>query len=201
MKLEKQDFRQLRWPLAIAVVFAIAGAGALLYSERNLDAARGAAAVAKASRTTAQDRVAKAAEEEREIRSDLVFYQRMVDAGMVGTRNRLDLIEKISAIKTARKLFEIKYNIDAQKPLDYPGITPSGAMDFVTSRMQLDIMLLHEEDLINFLDDLRAAGQSLVSVRQCSLSRQDRAPSQAVAPTLQAQCLVDLITLVENKPS
>jgi hypothetical protein len=133
MKLEKQDFRQLRWPLAVAVVFAIAGAGVLLYSEQHLDTARRSAATSKASQAAALDRVAKAAEEERDIRSDLVFYQRMVDTGIVGSRNRLDLIEKISAIKAERKLFEIKYNIDAQKPLDYPGITQSGTMDFVTS--------------------------------------------------------------------
>lgn len=200
MKLEKQDFRQLRWSLAVAVVFAVAGAGVLLYSERQLDTARREAATAKASHAAAQDRVAKAAEEERDIRSDLVFYQRMMESGIVGSRNRLDLIDKISAIKAGRKLFEIKYNIDAQKPLDYPGITPSGTMDFVTSRMQLDIMLLHEEDLTNLLNDLRTAGQSHVSVRQCTLTRQDRAGSPALTPTLQAQCVVDLITLVESKP-
>ena len=201
MKLEKQDFRQLRGPLGMALVFAIAGAGALLYSERHLDEARRSAATSKANHTAALDRVAKASAEERDIRSDLVFYQRMADAGIVGSRNRLDLIEKISSIKAERKLFEIKYNIDAQKPLDYPGITPSGTMDFVTSRMQLDIMLLHEEDLINFLNDLRTAGQSHVSVRQCTLTRQDRGATPALSPTLQAQCQVDLITLVENKPS
>jgi len=201
MKLEKQDFRQLRWPLAVAVAFALAGAGALLYSEQHLEDIRKEAAAAKTSRAAAVDRVAKAAEEEREIRNDLVFYQRMVDAGLVGSRNRLDLIEKIATIKAQRKLFEIKYNIDAQKPLDYPGITPTGALDFVTSRMQLDIMLLHEEDLSNFLNDLRASGQSHVSVRQCTLARQDRAGSPVLTPTLQAQCQIDLITLVEVKPA
>jgi len=201
MKLEKQDIRQLRWPLVVAVAFALAGTGVLLYSEQHLDAARRDAAASKTSRTAALDRVAKAAEEEREIRNDLVFYQRMVNAGLVGSRNRLDLIENIATIKAERKLFEIKYNIDAQKPLDYPGITPSGTLDFVTSRMQLDIMLLHEEDLFNFLNDLRAAGQSHVSVRQCTLTRQDRAGSPALTPTLQAQCQIDLITLVESKPA
>lgn len=201
MKFEKQDIRQLRWPLAVAVVFSLAGAGALLYSEQHLDAARKEAAAARTNRTAAVDRVAKAAEEERDIRNDLVFYQRMVDAGLVGSRNRLDLIEKIATIKAERKLFEIKYNIDAQKPLDYPGITPTGTLDFVTSRMQLDIMLLHEEDLSNFLNDLRAAGQSQVSVRQCTITRQDRAGSPALTPTLQAQCQIDLITLVESKPA
>lgn len=197
MKLDKQDFRQLRWPLLAAIVLMIAGAAALWFSEHYLNAARQAKSAAQKQRSAAQERVAKAAEEEREIRSHLVYFQRMTDAGMIGTKNRLDLIEKISAIKSQRKLFEIKYNIEAQKPVDYPGVSPTGAMDFVTSRMQLDMMLLHEGDLLNFLKDLQQAGQSLVSVRHCKLSRLDRGGTGGgLSPGVQAQCVIDLINLV-----
>ena len=197
MKFTKQDFRQLRWPLVAAGILVMAGAASLWFADRNLDAANQTKAAAQKQRTTAQERVAKASEEEREIRSHLVYYQRMADAGMIGAKNRLDLIDKIAAIKSQRKLFEIKYSIEAQKPVDYPGITPTGAMEFVTSRMQLDMLLLHEEDLLNFLKDLQGAGQSLVSVRHCKLTRLDRgATGGSLTPGLQAQCTIDLINLV-----
>lgn len=129
MMFHKQDLRQLRWPLVAASVLMIAGAATLWYAERYLDLARQQQAAALKQRVAAQERVAKASEEEREIRSHLVFYQRMVDAGIVGARNRLDLIEKITAIKSQLKVFDIKYNIEPQKPVDYPGITQTGAMD------------------------------------------------------------------------
>jgi hypothetical protein len=197
MMFHKQDLRQLRWPLVAASVLMIAGAATLWYAERYLDLARQQQAAALKQRVAAQERVAKASEEEREIRSHLVFYQRMVDAGIVGARNRLDLIEKITAIKSQLKVFDIKYNIEPQKPVDYPGITQTGAMEFVTNRIQLDMMLLHEEDLFNFLRDLRQEGQSLVSVRNCRLSRLDRGgTSGSLVPGVQVQCSIDLINLV-----
>lgn len=197
MKLTRQDVRQLRWPLLAASALVIAGAVALWFSEQYLDTAKKNKSATQMQRTTAQERVAKASEEEKEIRNHLVHFQRMADAGLIGAKSRLDLIEKIATIKAQRKLFEIKYSIDAQKPVDYPGVSATGAMEFVTSRMQLDMLLLHEEDLLHFFKDLQGAGQSLVSVRHCKLSRLERSASGGgLSPGVQAQCVVDLINLV-----
>ena len=201
MKLNKEDFRKLRWPLLLGVSLTIAGIASLVLTEQYLDVARMGRASAQSQRTAAQDRVAKAAEEEREIRANLVEFQKMIDAGMVGSKNRLDLIEQILTIKTQRKLFEIKYNIEPQRLLDYPNIAKSGAMDLYTSRMRLSMPLLHEQDLFNFLDDLRDLKQAFVSVRSCNLVRQDRGSSPTLAPSVQSECILDLITLVDNKPS
>jgi hypothetical protein len=195
--LGKQDLRLLRWPLLGASLLLFAGAATLWYAEYHLDLARQQQAATQKQRLAAQDRVAKASEEEREIRNHLVYFQRMVDAGIVGSKNRLDLVENISGIKNELKLFDIRYNIEPQKPVDYPGIAKTGAMEFVASRMQLDMRLLHEEDLLKFLRELQAKGQSMVSVRQCKLSRIDRGGATGpLAPGLQAQCSIDLINLV-----
>ena len=196
MKLQKQDMKRLRWPLVAALLFTVIGGTTLWYADRQFTDAKAKEAEAQRQRTSAQERVSKASEEEREIRDHLVYYQRMVNAGMVGSQNRLDLIDKIAAIKSQRKLFEVKYNIQPQKAVDYPGIVSSGAMDFVTNRMTLDMQLLHEEDLLDFLRDLQNAGQSLVSVRHCKMSRLDRGSNTALTPGLQAQCVIDLINLV-----
>ena len=113
-----------------------------------------------------------------------------------------DLIERMAGIKTERKLFEMRYSIDAQKPVDYPGITPTGALDLVTNRMQLDMLLLHEQDFLNFLNDLQRSRQAYVSVRHCDIARNDRpATGPTVSPTLKSECTVDLINLVEAQPS
>lgn len=199
--LQKQDLRRLRWPLVGALLLIATGVSALVAAENLLDAARKTREQLQKQSTSARERVAKASEEEKEILSQLVYYQRMLDAGMVGSRNRLDLIEAIAGIKSRRKLLDIRYNIEPQRAVDYAGVVTTGAMDFVTSRMQLDMMLLHEEDLLNFLTDLKSAGQSLVSVRQCTLTRADRGMPVGLAPGMQARCVVDLITLVQSRPS
>ena len=203
MIVAKGDIKRLRWPIVGAVILIAIGIAAVVVSDRYVDLAKEHRKGTQATRTAAQERVASAAEEEKEIRANLVHYRRMVDAGIVGPKNRLDLIEKIAAIKSARKLFEIKYNISPQRALEYPGIQPTGSWDFVNSPMRLDMSLLHEEDLLNFLADLQASRQTYVVVRQCTLQRiagVALTPTTA-APTLKSECTVDLINLVESKPS
>jgi hypothetical protein len=122
--------------------------------------------------------------------------------GMVGEQNRIDWIESIARIKNDRKLFEIRYNIEAQRSVDYPGVVATGAADFVVSRMRLSMLLLHEGDLLNFLADLQAAGKGHVSVRRCTVTRIERgAPSAtALQPRLRAECQVDLVSVRGIKP-
>jgi len=155
------------------------------------------------TRVGAQERMARVAEEEREIRENLVHFERMQRNGMVGEQSRLDLIESIAKIKNARKLFEIRYNIEAQTSVDYPGVVATGAADFVVSRMRLNMLLLHEGDLLNFLSDLQAAGKAHVSVRRCSVSRIERGAGPSAAslqPRLRAECLVDLVSKEQGRP-
>jgi len=202
MKIEREDLKRLRLPAIIAAALIGLGVAALGVSEYYLAIAKAAREVARAQRVAAQERMSKASEEEREIRENLVSYRKMQDQGMIGSENRLDWIDSIARIKARRKLFEIKYNIEAQKVLDYPGVTSTGATVFVVSRMKLDMTLLHEGDLLDFLSDLQGAGKSLVSVRHCSTARLDRGgmtASQTLLPRLRSECQIDLITLKEGK--
>jgi hypothetical protein len=202
MKVAREDLKHLRLPALAAAALVALGAAAIGVSEHYLALANTARAAVRAQRIAAQERMSKASEEEREIRENLVSYRKMQDQGMTGPENRLDWIDSIAKIKTERKLFEIKYSIEAQKALDYPGIASAGAMDFVVSRIMLDMTLLHEEDLLNFISDLQSAGKSLVSVRRCSIARLDRgslAASQTLLPRLRSECQIDLITLKGGK--
>src|SRR4051812_43864630 len=185
MNIRREDLKRLRVTAAAAAILTALGLAATAISDRHLVLATKARDAARAQRSAAQERVSKVSEEEREIRESLIFYRRMQRQGMIGGENRLDWIDAIAKIKSERKLFEIKYNIDAQKPLDYPGVVSAKSMDFFVSRMKLDMLLLHEEDLLNFLADLRTVGKSHVSVRHCSVSRVERSPAspgQALFP-------------------
>lgn len=203
MNIVRDDLRRLRMPIAAAIVLIALGAACLLTSGYYLDAARSEADASRQSRVTAQERVSRVAEEEREIHESLVYYEQMRQRGMVGEQSRLDWIESIAKIKNNRKLFEIRYNFDAQKPLDYPGIVVTGAADFVVSRLKLDMLLLHEGDLLNFLVDLQANIKAHVSVRSCTVTRIERglAPgATALQPRLRAECQVDLVSVRGIKP-
>jgi len=202
MKFARDDLIRLRVPLVFAVLLIVLGIAFLGAAEHWLAQARRARDAAKEGRAEAQKRIERAAEEERDIRSDLVRYQKMVERGMIAGENRLDMIDAIAKIKTERRLFEIRYSIDAQKRLDYPGISRAGNLDFANSRMKLEMLLLHEGDLMNFLSDLTSIGSSYVSVQRCQTSRIDRSGlPTTVQPRLRSECQIDLIVLRDARPA
>ena len=204
MNIERNDLKQLRVPLALAIVLLALGAACVLTSDYYLDVGRKIQAATRQSRIAAQLRVSKVSEEEREIHESVVYYEQMRQRGMLSEQTRLDWIESIARIKNSRKLFEIRYNFDAQRLLAYPGIVPVGTADFVVSRLKLDMLLLHEADLLNFLADLEAAGMAHVSVRNCTVTRIERGPSlsaTALQPRLRAECQVDLVSVKGLKPA
>lgn len=199
MIIAREDVKRLRLPLAAALMLAAAGAATIMVTQHyySIDSQKREATLAE--RKAAQDRVAKVEEEERDIRANLVHFQELVKRGIVGPERRLDWIDAIAGIKNARRLFEIRYAIEPQRPLDYPGVTAKGNAGFMVSRMKLEMLLLHEEDLLGFLADLNASGKAYVSVRNCSVLRAEQgAPSRTITPKLRADCTIDLITLREG---
>jgi len=202
MNVSRDDLKRLRVPLALALLLSALGVACLATSGYYLDEAKSAREASRLARVGAQERMAKVSEEEREIRENLVHFEQMRQHGMVGEQNRIDWIESIARIKNSRKLFEIRYNIEAQRSLDYPGVVATGAADFVVSRMRLNMLLLHEGDLLNFLADLQAAGKGHVSVRRCTVTRIERGAQSATAlqPRLRAECQVDLVSVRGIKP-
>jgi len=204
MNITRDDLKRLRAPLALAVAMTAVGVACLLASQSYLDSAKKTRDGTRASRVGAQERVLRVSEEEREIRENLVDYERMRERGMIGEQSRIEWIESIARIKKNRKLFEIKYRIEAQKVLDYPGVVAGGGADFVVSRMRLDMLLLHENDLLDFLADLEAAKKAYVSTRQCMVARIERAPAvtaTALQPRLRAECQVDLVSVRGIRPA
>jgi len=151
---------------------------------------------AATERENAQNRLARATDEEREIREKLVDYRKLRDRGVIGDEQRLEWVERIAEIKARRKLFDVKYAIDPQRAADYPGIAGAGDVEFMVSPMNVDLALLHEEDLFRFLEDLRGALSSHVLVRKCTMQRFERGgPERGIAPRLRAECAIDLVTI------
>ena len=60
--------------------------------------------------------------------------------------------------------------------------------------MELDMRLMHEGDLLRFLDELRAQKVGLFDVKECTLIRTERSETLRNAPYLNAQCDLVWIT-------
>ena len=79
------------------------------------------------------------------------------------------------------------------------GILLFSNVDFFASTMRVDLALLHEEDLLRFLADLRNSGNAFYSVKKCALSRTGQAATgTTITPRLRAECDIDLVTILDR---
>lgn len=200
MKFSANDLFRLRWSLGLFVLLLLAGIALVVGAFRLERDEQRKHRELSGELADIRARLGRAREEEREIRSKISRYQQLLNHGVIGDEQRLDWLEQIAQIKAARRLFDIEYEIAPQRPIE-PSLLPEGATagnyEIMASAMKLQIQLLHEGDLLVFLDDLRARVQAHLLVRACGI---ERLPSgQGIRPLLRAECEIDWITLREKK--
>jgi hypothetical protein len=161
-------------------------------------AARGEVAAAREARTQARERLARIAEEEREVKEKLQVYLRLRELGVLGEERRLEWADAMTRIRTQRELPDLRYRVERKRLLTSVG-AKGASVDFYASTMKVDVAALHEGDLFNFLTDLRDTGNAYYAVRRCSISRTGPAPTAAgLVPRLRADCDIDLITIIDR---
>jgi hypothetical protein len=196
--IARSDLKRLRIPFIAALLLAGLGVSALVYTENNLAEAERLRNAGHDRFMAAKTQLAKVSDEEQEIRNHLVQFNQLSDRGMTGVEKRLEWIENFAAIQKKRRLFQVQYTLEPQRAVDYPGAAEKGgAGGFMASRVKLELQLLHEEDLLNFLADVRAAGESFASLRSCSIARAEGvgAAGGPLRARLRASCALDMITL------
>lgn len=200
MNFEAADFKKLVLPIAIALVLAGAGAALIFFVNQQLVASKARFKTINSERQQARERLARISEEEREVAERIEVYRRLRDLNIIGKERRLDWADSIQRIRLAREMLDVRYRIDPQKVLTSIQGKP-GKVDFNVSTMRLELALLHEGDLLGFLDDLREAGNAYVSVRRCDITRSGSAVppagSSVLTPRLRAECQIDLITVMD----
>ena len=198
MKFTPEELRQLALPALIAVVLLAVGGGLIWGADATLRAASQQAEAAQAERRQATERLARISEEEREVIEKLDVYKRLKQLNILGEERRLEWADAITRIRTQRELLDLSYRVDRQRLLTSAPGKPAN-VDFFASTMRVQLALLHEEDLLRFLADLRASGNAYYSVKKCLVTRNAQAATGAtLAPRLRAECGIDLITILDR---
>jgi hypothetical protein len=193
-----REFGQIR---RAAVIFAgtlgIAGA-AVFASYWHMDHARSAEAYAQARRDDARSRLTHAETEKAEIRLYQPQFLELRRKGLIGDERRLDWVEAIRQIQQRRRLLPLSYEIEPQQPYLLETQLSMGDYQLRGSRMALRMDLLHELDLFHFLTDLRQVGT--FTVQDCVIRRASNAGTAPLAPTLNAECTLNWVTLTVPAP-
>jgi hypothetical protein len=196
--LTREELKRLALPLLIALAMFAVGTGIVLSVGEGMRAAQARLARAQSERRQNAERLARIAEEEREVSQKMDVYQQLKALNILGEEQRLEWADAINRIRVQRELLDVRYRVERQKLLTSAPGKPAN-VDFYSSTMRIDLQLLHEEDLLRFLADLRASGNAYYSVKKCILNRTGQAVGGiAMTPRLSATCEIDLITVVDR---
>ena len=172
------------------------GTASVLFSRENVRQANSAFAAAQSERNDYDGKLKRVRGEEHEIREKAAMFNALKARGVIGEEQRLEWVELLKEIRERHRLIELRYEITPQHPLEK---TPAGNLALYSSTMKLQLSLLHEEDLIRLLDDLRREARALIQVRRCDVARIPRSgPENTLQGFLQAECLIDWVTVRES---
>jgi hypothetical protein len=196
--LTREEMNRLAPPLLVALALLAAGIGIIYSGGEGMRIAQARFGVAQSERRQNAERLARIAEEEREVNQKMDVYKQLKALNILGEEQRLEWADAINRIRVQRELLDVRYRIERQKLLNSAPGKPAN-VDFFASTMRVEMQLLHEEDLLRFLADLRASGNAYYSVKKCALTRTAQAAGGAtMTPRLQAACDIDLVTIVDR---
>jgi hypothetical protein len=198
LSFSPEELKKLAAPALAAFALLAFGVALVWGSGDSLRIARQQLAAAQAERMQNGERLARIAEEEREVKEKIAVYQQLKQLNILGEERRLEWADAMTRIRAQRELLDMRYRVERQKLLvSLPG-KPAG-VDFYASTMRVELALLHEEDLLRFLADLRNSGNAYYAVKKCTLSRTGPAATgTGIAPRLRADCDIDLITVLDR---
>lgn len=199
MKIERTDVAYVRGALIFLVAALLIAAAAAASSYFALQLAEKRYKISQNERTDIQSKLARANQEEAELRKKIIRYQQLADNGYFGTERRLDWIELLTAIGTERRLSDFRYELSAQHPSPkslLPTGFQAGGNQFMSSTLKFAAGVLHEADLLALLGDIRQRIPAFVALRSCTLARggNDTRTGEN-QPLLKAECELEWVTI------
>ena len=188
------DLRKIQASVWAAVLMIAAAAAALYFSHGSRVSALLARERVTAEHRESDDKLRQVREEEIEIGRNSILFNKLQERGIIGGEQRLEWVELLKEIQDRRHLVELQYEILPQRLLD--GKAASN-FAFHASTMKLQLQLLHEEDLMRLISDLRSQAKALIRVRSCDLARLPASADEHRdgRANLSAKCEIDWLTL------
>lgn len=183
------DLRHVKWSLLGFLLALAAACAAILYGtgvaaraqagqlemQHRLDSARSQLAAANADRAT--------------IQSFAPEYDVLLERHVIGDVRRSEWVEGMERIRKQERIPGLRYTIAPQQPYA-PGLSlDSGNFTLDRSGMDMQFDLLHEGQLISFLDALNADVNGRFVLEHCALER------NGAQPRLKAECAGGWLTL------
>lgn len=198
MKFSTKDLPRTRGLLIISVLTLVLGAIIAYVSNGVLIEAQQSKITADREWSEAHRKLERTKSEKEDLQGYYHQYQNLVEQNVIGQERRLDWIEAIEKIRNKLNIFSVKYKLEPQETLNLETVSTSNSFDLHRSNMTLDFSLLHEGQLLNFLDTLSKEAKGMYLLESCTLTRNDFVRQLRFIPNLQAECTLGWITLNEK---
>lgn len=126
-------------------------------------------------------------------------YQQFSALGFVGMESRLDWIETLRRSSRELTLPRVSYIIEPQLNATAPveSILAGDNVSIHVSRMDLEMSLIHELDLLRFVDELQRKAPGLIKVDRCELVWQaDPQQPLTADANIAASCLLAIYSVI-----
>lgn len=202
MKFTALDLVKLRWHLLAAIIALVSGIACVLWTQQLHDKAKRDRAQAQTRANQIDSRLKQIKGEEEEIRGKAALFMQLSKVGIIGPEQRLDWTELLATNQREMRLPAMDYEFSPQTTLDSTGTINVGSYVFYRSAMKLHSHLLHEEDLLRFLNALETRARALVIPRSCKLTRLAPGAGERTGTLAQlsADCELDWITVRQLEP-
>lgn len=197
MKFAAADLRKIRGSLLAALLACSVSLTTVLVTFEQKHGAQKERTTASEELHEQHSRLAQHSPDGGAIRQKLALFGELRQRGVIGEEQRLDWIDLLNALRRKHGI-TLQYELAPQRELE---TKLAGTFSFYASTMQLQLGLLHEEDLLRILDDLRQEARALILLRHCKLGRRHEAddePNKPLGAQLQADCRIDWVTLRER---
>lgn len=199
--MNPDDLKALRNPLIVLVAVLLAGAAAIYQTDRLAAGARQELAQQRNQLKEARTRLQKSGDERDIIVRFVDGFRQLERAGFIGEEQRINWLDSLRIANQQTDLFGIDYQIETQKAYPHAADLNPGAIRLNQSLMRLRFRLLHEEDLIRFLNALARQGGGIFTVDRCTMRRIDTGGVIRYQPNVAADCELSWITArVDAKP-
>lgn len=127
-------------------------------------------------------------------------YQQYYELGFIGRESRLDVVETMRTTTAELDLPRLSYSIEPQLGVISPVTSTLGGENIQVrvSKLQLELGLIHEIDLLRFFDVLQSQAPGLIKVDSCELAKTGGAGSSVGDPNLSANCEVRIFSVITS---
>ena len=129
-------------------------------------------------------------------------YRQFHEQGFVGIESRLDWVEALRVSTGRLTLPSLSYAIAPQLDVAAPVRSALAADDVAVhmSRLELEMGLVHEFDLLRFVDVLQNAAPGVMRVERCGLKWQNEhgATAAAARANIAANCSLEIFSIVTS---